>query len=68
MSDMRQDDLLSLLFPMWQVDIGGCVLAVLVVSVHRLLGRGPSRMSRALLVTGGAAVAVAILGILLASH
>ena len=68
MSDMRQDDLLSLLFPMWQVVIGGCVLAVLVVSVHRLLGRGPSRMSRALLVTGGAAVAVAILGILLASH
>jgi hypothetical protein len=68
MSDMRQDDLLSLLFPMWQVVIGGCVLAVLVVSVHRLLGRGPSRMSRALLVTGGAAVAVAVLGILLASH
>ena len=68
MSGMRQDDLLSLLFPMWQVVIGGCVLAVLVVSVHRLLGRGPSRMSRALLVTGGAAVAVAVLGILLASH
>jgi hypothetical protein len=68
MSDMRQDDLLSLLFPMWQVVIGGCVLAVLVVSVHRLLGRGPSRMSRALLITGGAAVAVAVLGILLASH
>lgn len=68
MSHMRQDDLLGLLFPMWQVVIGGCVLAVLVVSVHRLLGRGPSRMSRALLVTGGAAVAVAVLGILLASH
>lgn len=68
MSGMPQDDLLSLLFPMWQVVIGGCVLAVLLVSVHRLLGRGPSRMSRALLVTGGAVAAVAILGILLASH
>ncbi len=68
MSCMAQDAVLNLLFPMWQVVIGGCVLVVLVVSVHRLLGRGPSRMSRALVVTGGAAVAIAVLGILLASH
>lgn len=68
MSGMPQDALLSLLFPMWQVVIGACVLVVLLVSVHRLLGRGPSRMSRALVVTGGAAVAIAVLGILLASR
>lgn len=68
MSGMPQDALLNLLFPLWQVVIGACVLVVLVVSVHRLLGRGPSRMSHALVVTGGAAVAIAVLGILLASH
>jgi hypothetical protein len=68
MAGMPQDGLLSLLFPLWQVVIGGCVVAVLLVSMHRLLGRGPSRMSRALVVTGGAAVAVAVLGILLASR
>jgi hypothetical protein len=68
MSGMAHDALLNLLAPIWQMVIGVCVLVVLVVSVHRLLGRGPSRMSRALLVTGGAAVAVALLGILFASH
>jgi hypothetical protein len=68
MSAMPQDALLDLLFPLWQVVIGGCLVAVLLVSVHRLLGRGPSRMSRALVVTGCAAVAVAVLGILLAIH
>jgi hypothetical protein len=65
---MPQDALLSLLFPMWQVFIGVILLGVLLVSTHRLLGRGPSRMSRALVVTGSAALAVAILGILLASR
>jgi hypothetical protein len=68
MAGMPQDGLLSLLFPLWQGVIGGCVVAVVLVSTHRLLGRGPSRMSRALVVTGGAAVAVAVLGILLASR
>jgi hypothetical protein len=66
MSAMAQDALLNLLYPISQVAIGVVVLAVLLVSTHRLLGRGPSRMSRALVVTGGAAVAVAVLGILLA--
>jgi hypothetical protein len=68
MSAMPQDALLNLLYPMWQVVIGAFVLVVLLVSTHRLLGRGPSRMSRALVVTGSAAVAVAVLGILLASR
>jgi hypothetical protein len=68
MSAMPQDALLNLLFPMWQVVIGVTLLGVLLVSTHRLLGRGPSRMSRALVVTGSAALAVAVLGILLASR
>lgn len=68
MSAMHQDALLNLLYPMWQVVIGVFVLVALLVSTHRLLGRGPSRMSRALVVTGSAAVAVAVLGILLASR
>ncbi len=68
MSAMPQDALLNLLYPMWQVVIGVVVLVVLLVSTHRLLGRGPSRMSRALVVTGSAAVAVTVLGILLASR
>lgn len=68
MSAMPQDGLLNLLYPISQVVIGVVVLAVLLVSTHRLLGRGPSRMSRALIVTGGAAVAVTVLGILLASR
>jgi hypothetical protein len=68
MSAMPQDALLNLLFPMWQLVIGVILLGVLLISTHRLLGRGPSRMSRALVVTGSAAVAVTVLGILLASR
>jgi hypothetical protein len=68
MATMSDNGLLSLLFPIGQLLISGCVVVVMLVSFHRLLGRGPSRMSRALLVTGGAAVAVAVLGILLSSH
>jgi hypothetical protein len=68
MACMSQDALLGLLFPVWQLAIGGCVLVVLVVSMGRLIRRGPSRMGRALIVTGGAAIAVAVLGLLLATR
>jgi hypothetical protein len=68
MTGMSLDDPLNLLFPLWQLAIGGVVLLVVVISVHRLLLRGPSRMSRALIVTGGAAVAVVVLGILIGSR
>jgi hypothetical protein len=59
---------MNLLFPMWQLVIGGCVLAAIALSIRPLLRRGPTRMSRALIVTGGAALALAALGVMLAGH
>ena len=68
MARMRPDAPLSLLFPLSQLVIGGCAAVVLIVSARRLLRRGPSRMSRALIVTGGAALALGAVGMLLAYH
>jgi hypothetical protein len=68
MAGMSQDALLSLLFPFWQLVIGVCVLLAVVLSARRLCKRGPSRMTRALIVTGGAALGLAALGILLAGR
>jgi hypothetical protein len=59
------DALLGLLLPFWQLVIGLFVLAVLVLSVRRLVSRGRSRMTTALLVSGAAAVAFATIGFLL---
>jgi hypothetical protein len=64
-SSLASDALLGMLFPIWQLAIGLCLLAVLVVSVRRLAARGPSRMTTALLVTGSAVVGLAVLGVLL---
>jgi hypothetical protein len=64
---MSQDALLGLLSPLWQVLIGACVLVVLVISTRRLIRRGPSRMGRALIVSGSAALALAVLGLLLST-
>jgi hypothetical protein len=44
--------------------IGLLVLVTLVVSVHRLFMRGPSRMGGAMLLVGGAVVCVAVLSYL----
>jgi hypothetical protein len=60
-----QDALLDLLLPVWQVAIGLCVLAAVVVAGFRLARRGPSRVTTGLLVTGGAVVALCALGLLL---
>jgi hypothetical protein len=67
MASMSQDALLGLLFPLWQIVIGGCVLVVLVISARRLIRRGPSRMGRALIVSGSAALAFAIIGLLIST-
>jgi hypothetical protein len=56
--------LLGMLAPMWQLVIGVLVLVVVVVSMHRLLLRGPSRMNRAVVVMGGAIIGVFLLGVL----
>ena len=68
MAGMSQDALLGLLFPVWQLAIGVAVLATVALSTRRLLRRGPSRMTRALIVTGGAALGLATLGVLLANR
>lgn len=56
--------LTSLLVPLTQVIIGVLVLAAVVVSVHRLVQRGPTRMGGAMLLVGGALVCVAVLSYL----
>jgi hypothetical protein len=61
------DALLGLLVPMWQLVIGVLVLAAVLVSVHRLFMRGPSRMNAAMLLVGGAVVCIAVLGLLFQS-
>ena len=65
---MSEDALLGQLFPLWQLAIGGCVVLTVALSARRLLGRGPSRMTRALIVSGGAALGLATLGILFATR
>jgi hypothetical protein len=65
MAGMSQDALLGQLFPLWHVAIGGCVLVTVVLCTRRLLRRGPSRMTHALIVTGAAAAGIVTLGILL---
>jgi hypothetical protein len=54
-----------MLLPFWRLAIGGCVLAAVLVAGWRLGQRGPSRMSRALVVTGAAIIALTVLGVLL---
>jgi hypothetical protein len=61
MGVLANDALLDLLMPLWQVVIGLLVLVVLVISVHRLFMRGPSRMGGAMLLFGGAVVCVAVI-------
>jgi hypothetical protein len=58
------DALLGLLLPFWQMVIGLFVAVAVVVTLYRLLQRGPSRMTTAMLVTGGAVVGIALVGIL----
>lgn len=58
------DALLDLLLPIWQIAIGLCVAAVLVVALWRLAARGPSRMTTALMVTGAAVIGLAVAGVL----
>lgn len=61
---LATDALLDLLWPMWQILIGTLVLVTLVVSLSRLIRRGPSRMGGAMLLTGGAVIGLAVIGYL----
>ena len=59
------DALLGMLLPFWRLVISTFVVFVVAASLRRLVRRGPSRMATALLVTGGAIVGLAVLGVLL---
>jgi hypothetical protein len=64
-SVLAEDALLGLLIPFWQLLIGGLVLVAVVGATYRLAQRGPSRMTTALVVTGGAVVCLTVIGVLL---
>jgi hypothetical protein len=61
---LAEDALLGLLFPFWQLLIGIFVLLAIVASVHRLIMRGPSRMTTAMLISGGVVVGLTAIGLL----
>ncbi|WP_203719013.1 hypothetical protein [Asanoa siamensis] len=61
---VAEDALLGMLFPFWQLVIGLCVLLALGAAAYRLAARGPSRMTTALVVTGGAVVGIVLLSYL----
>ena len=63
----QADALLALLHPAWQALIAGCLLVVTIAGIWRLAQRGPSRMVRAVLVTGCLVVAVTVVGTLAVS-
>jgi len=65
---LAEDALLGLLFPFWQLVIGLLVVLALCATAYRLAVRGPSRMTTALLVTGGAVVGIALLSYLTSSY
>jgi hypothetical protein len=65
---LAADALTSLLLPFWQLVIGALVLVVLAISAVRLVRRGRSRMTTAMVVTGAAVVGLAAIGMLLQSH
>ena len=64
-TELAQDALLNLLLPFWQVAIGVCVLAAVVVVGVRLVSRGPSRVTTALLLSGAAVLGICALGVML---
>jgi hypothetical protein len=59
-----EDALLGLLLPLWQIVIGLLVAVAVVIVVYRLVRRGPSRMTTAMLLAGGAVVGITVVGIL----
>ncbi|HEU0239314.1 MAG TPA: hypothetical protein VKB59_08885 [Micromonosporaceae bacterium] len=59
-----QDALLGMLAPIWQLAITACLIVVTLIAAHKLFMRGPSRMSRGILMAGTAVVGVIVVGVL----
>jgi hypothetical protein len=54
--------LLGLLGAGWQTVIAVCLLIVTAIGLARLVGRGPTRMTHGVLVTGFLIVAITVVG------
>ena len=67
MRPVAADALLGLLHPALQALIAVCLLVVTVLGVHRLVVRGPARMTSAVLFVGLLIVAVTVFGTLAVS-
>ena len=65
---VASDALLDLLMPLWQLVIGLLVLVTVVLSVSKLIQRGPSRMGGAMLLFGSAVVCVAVVSYLVQAY
>jgi hypothetical protein len=63
----RADALMDLLFPFWQLVIGGTVAIVVVIVALKLAVRGQSRMRTAMVVTGAGIIGLTLFGILQAA-
>ncbi|MBL7260321.1 hypothetical protein [Paractinoplanes lichenicola] len=61
---LAADAFIDMIMPFGQFLIGTLVLVTLVVSIRRLLERGPSRMGGAMLLSGGAVIGLALVGYL----
>ncbi len=59
-----EDALLGLLAPIWQIVISVCLVLVTAVAGVKLFLRGPSSMSRGIVLAGGAIVGVIVVGLL----
>ena len=56
------EGLLGLLGAGWQTVIAVCLLIVTAVGLARLVGRGPTRMTQGVLVTGVLILAITVIG------
>jgi hypothetical protein len=61
------DGLLWLLPVGWQIVIAVCLLVVTAVGLARLVGRGPTRMTNGIFVTGFLIIAITVIGTLAVS-
>ena len=61
------DGLLGLLHSGWQIVIAVCLLIVTAIGLARLVGRGPTRMTNGVFVTGFLILAITVVGTLAVS-
>jgi hypothetical protein len=65
-ADVTNDSFLGLA-PIWTATIGACLLVVTLLGLHRLVTRGPARVTNGVVVTGLLIVAILVIGTLVVS-